>query len=29
MTKDVLAKQGASSFDAQRVEQIVSEYPGG
>lgn len=29
MTKDVLAKQGASSFDRQRVEQIVSECPGG
>ncbi|HEY2630990.1 MAG TPA: hypothetical protein VGI26_01275 [Solirubrobacteraceae bacterium] len=29
MTKDVLAKQGASSLDGQLVEQIVSEYPGG
>jgi hypothetical protein len=29
MTKDVLAKQGTSSFDGQRVQQIVSEYPCG
>jgi hypothetical protein len=28
-TRDVLAKQGDSSFDRQRVERIVSEYPGG
>ncbi|TMK99144.1 MAG: hypothetical protein E6G34_06510 [Actinobacteria bacterium] len=29
MTGDVLAKQGASDFGRQRVNRIISEYPGG
>jgi hypothetical protein len=29
MTRDVLAKQGASDLGRQRVNRILSEYPGG